>query len=102
MAGTREITAGATAHSELPTHTDDAVRGGAGEPGSHPAKWKFWLLTMGGLYPLLTALVISTAPLLEPFPTPLRLACIMPVAVAAMVWVIMPSLSRYFADWLSR
>jgi hypothetical protein len=102
MVETREMTAVATAGGELPAHIDDVVRGGAEGPGSHPAKWKFWLLTMGGLYPLLTALVMSTAPLLEPFPTPLRLACIMPVAVAAMVWVIMPSLTRYFADWLSR
>ncbi|MEU6185572.1 hypothetical protein [Nocardia sp. NPDC047038] len=35
-------------------------------------------------------------------PSPLRLACIVPVAVAAMVWVIMPLLSRWFAGWLSR
>ncbi|MFI5539151.1 hypothetical protein ACIA5H_22470 [Nocardia sp. NPDC051900] len=35
-------------------------------------------------------------------PPPLRLACIVPVAVAAMVWVIMPLLSRWFAGWLSR
>lgn len=102
MVETRENTAVAMAHSEQPTHIDDAVHGGAGEPGSHPVKWKVRLLTMGGLYPLLTALAMSNASLLEPLPTPLRPACIMPVAAAAMVWVIMPSLSRYFADRLSR
>lgn len=69
---------------------------------AHPAKWKFWLLTMAGLYPLLTALVTVSGPLLESLPAPLRLACILPVAVAAMVWVIMPFLTRRFAGWLSR
>ncbi|MFI7001212.1 hypothetical protein [Nocardia sp. NPDC050175] len=68
----------------------------------HPAKWKFWLLTLIGLYPMLTVLVTVTAPLLEPLPTPLRLACILPVAVGAMVWVIMPFLTRRFAGWLAR
>ncbi|GAA5080188.1 hypothetical protein [Nocardia iowensis] len=69
---------------------------------AHPAKWKFWLLTLVGLYPLLTGLVTVTGPLLEPLPTPLRLACILPVAVAAMVWGIMPVLTRCFAGWLMR
>ncbi|MEU8899422.1 hypothetical protein [Nocardia sp. NPDC048505] len=67
----------------------------------HPVRWKMWLLTLAGLYPLLVALVMVTAPLLEPLPTPLRLACIMPVAVAAMVWGVMPVLTRRFAHWLS-
>ncbi|MGW1738340.1 hypothetical protein ACWCPQ_05965 [Nocardia sp. NPDC001965] len=99
MFDTKEITAVTSAHGELPAHFDDIV--GAQDTGAHPAKWKFWVLTMGGLYPLLTALVMITAPVLEPLPTPLRLACIMPVAVASMVWVIMPFLSRCFAGWLS-
>ncbi|WP_157171888.1 hypothetical protein [Nocardia higoensis] len=40
---------------------------------------------------------LVTAPLLAPLPAPLRPACIKPIAVAAMVWVIMPLLSRSFA-----
>ncbi|MFE9579390.1 hypothetical protein ACFYO1_23595 [Nocardia sp. NPDC006044] len=74
----------------------------AAPAAAHPAKWKFWLLTMAGLYPLLTALVTVTGPLLESLPAPVRLACILPVAVAAMVWVIMPLLTRRFAGWLAR
>ncbi|MEV6275649.1 hypothetical protein [Nocardia sp. NPDC051832] len=69
---------------------------------AHPAKWKFWLLTLAGLYPLLTVLVTVTAPLVEPLPAPLRLACILPIAVAAMVWGIMPFLTRRCAGWLAR
>ncbi|MFF3221599.1 hypothetical protein ACFYV7_02285 [Nocardia suismassiliense] len=73
-----------------------------GKADAHPAKWKFWVLTLVGLYPMLTGLVTVTAPLVEPLPTPLRLACILPVAVAAMVWVIMPVLTRLCAGWLAR
>ncbi|MEV6426578.1 hypothetical protein [Nocardia sp. NPDC051463] len=69
---------------------------------AHPPKWKFWLLTLLGLYPLLTVLVTLTAPVVEPLPTPLRLACILPIAVAAMVWVVMPLLTRLFARWLAK
>lgn len=100
MLDTKDITAVATTHSEPPAPLDD-VAADTGNTDTHPAKWKFWVLTMGGLYPLLTTLVMLTAPLLEPLPTPLRPACIMPIAVAAMVWVIMPFLSRRFAGWLS-
>ncbi|GAB4588946.1 hypothetical protein [Nocardia sp. IFM 10818] len=74
----------------------------AGGAAAHPPKWKFWLLTLLGLYPMLTVLITVTAPLLEDLPTPLRLACILPVAVGAMVWFIMPFLTNRFAGWLSR
>ncbi|MGW4713798.1 hypothetical protein [Nocardia sp. NPDC004260] len=84
--------------SGRPVRADDAVPSAA----ARPAKWKIWLLTIAGLYPLLTGLVTIAAPLLDQLPSPLRLACIVPVAVAAMVWVIMPLLSRWFAGWLSR
>ncbi|WP_454197434.1 hypothetical protein [Nocardia sp. Marseille-Q1738] len=67
-----------------------------------PAKWKIWLLTVVGLYPLLILLVTVTAPLLEPLPPSLRLAVIVPIAVAAMVWIVMPFLTRRFAGWLGR
>ncbi|MEV0248755.1 hypothetical protein AB0H76_19290 [Nocardia sp. NPDC050712] len=81
---------------ETSTHATPAANSTA-----HPPKWKFWLLTLVGLYPLLTILVTVTAPLVEPLPAPLRLACILPVAVAAMVWVIMPFLTRRCAGWLA-
>ncbi|WP_306356793.1 MULTISPECIES: hypothetical protein [unclassified Nocardia] len=84
------------------THESTVRNTAAEEPGAHPPKWKFWLLTLAGLYPMLTILVTVTAPVLEPLATPLRLACILPVAVAAMVWVIMPFLTRRCAGWLAR
>ncbi|MFI6868559.1 hypothetical protein [Nocardia sp. NPDC050406] len=77
-------------------------RGTAGVGAAHPPKWKFWLLTLLGLYPMLTVLITVTGPLLEDLPTPLRLAVILPIAVAAMVWGIMPFLTNRFAGWLAR
>ncbi|MEV5832886.1 hypothetical protein [Nocardia sp. NPDC052112] len=67
-----------------------------------PVKWKLWLLTVIGIYPLLTVLVTISAPLLEPLAPPLRLAIIVPIVVAAMVWVVMPFLTRRCARWLMR
>ncbi|WP_433206177.1 hypothetical protein ACQP1G_19405 [Nocardia sp. CA-107356] len=74
-------------------------------PATHsagPVKWKLWLLTVIGIYPLITILVTATAPLLESLAPPLRLAIIVPIAVAAMVWVVMPFLTRRCAGWLMR
>ncbi|MFC9996611.1 hypothetical protein [Nocardia sp. NPDC127526] len=88
-----------SASGEIRAGRDDATGSGG---AAHPPKWKFWLLTLIGPYPMLTVLITVTAPLLEGFPTPLRLACILPVAVAAMVWGIMPFLTNRFAGWLSR
>lgn len=79
----------------------DDSRGPAAQPAG-PVKWKLWLLTVIGIYPLLTVLVTISAPLLEPLAPPLRLAVIVPIAVAAMVWVVMPLLTRRCAGWLMR
>ncbi|WP_063037113.1 hypothetical protein [Nocardia pseudovaccinii] len=76
-------------------------RSSAAQPAA-PAKWKLWLLTVIGIYPLLTVLVTISGPLLEPLAPPLRLAVIVPIAVAAMVWVVMPLLTRRCAGWLMR
>ncbi|WP_433520563.1 hypothetical protein ACQPZ2_24335 [Nocardia pseudovaccinii] len=76
-------------------------RSPAAQPAA-PVKWKLWLLTAIGIYPLLTVLVTISGPLLEPLAPPLRLAVIVPLAVAAMVWVVMPLLTRRCAGWLMR
>ncbi|MFI9503139.1 hypothetical protein [Nocardia sp. NPDC052566] len=72
------------------------------KPVARPAKWKLWLLTVVGLYPLLTVLVTVTNPLLENLIAPLRLLIIIPIAVAAMTWVIMPFLFKRCGAWLAR
>ncbi|NLE82498.1 MAG: hypothetical protein GX610_23545 [Rhodococcus sp.] len=58
-------------------------------------------MTVGGIYPVLTVLVAATTPLMDGLPQPVRLAVIVPLAVASMVWVVTPVLSRRFHSWLS-
>ncbi|NNH69789.1 hypothetical protein HLB23_07900 [Nocardia uniformis] len=91
-----------TQRSSANSTANHSGAGSTANTAAHPAKWKIWLLTLIGLYPMLTVLVMLTAPLLESLPTPLRLACILPVAVGAMVWVIMPRLTKLCAGWLAR
>ncbi|MFC9786948.1 hypothetical protein [Rhodococcus sp. NPDC127528] len=67
-----------------------------------PRRWKVWLLTVCGIYPVLTVMVTVLTPLMGGGPLPARLAVIVPVAVASMVWVVMPFLTRRFHGWLSR
>ncbi|MGF6889136.1 antibiotic biosynthesis monooxygenase (ABM) superfamily enzyme [Nocardia sp. GAS34] len=65
-----------------------------------PARWKLWLLTVCGIYPIITALATLTGPLLSELPVPVRLAVLIPIAVAAMVWIVMPALTSHFHGWL--
>ncbi|MGW6376151.1 hypothetical protein ACWFRB_08820 [Rhodococcus sp. NPDC055112] len=67
-----------------------------------PRRWKVWLLTVCGIYPVLTVMVTVLTPLMGGVPVPARLAVIVPGVVASMVWVVMPFLTRRFHGWLSR
>ncbi|NEW39592.1 hypothetical protein GV794_28585 [Nocardia cyriacigeorgica] len=67
-----------------------------------PVRWKMWVLTLAGLYPLLCVLLTVTGPLLDSLATPVRLALILPIAVAAMTWIVMPFLTRRCDGWLAR
>ena len=67
-----------------------------------PRRWNVWLLTVCGIHPVLTVTVTVLTPLMGGLAQPARLAVIVPVAVAAMVWVVTPFLMRRFHGWLSR
>jgi antibiotic biosynthesis monooxygenase (ABM) superfamily enzyme len=69
---------------------------------AQPTRWKLWLLTVCGIYPIITVLATATAPLLGALAVPLRLAVLIPIAVAAMVWIVMPALTSRFQTWLFR
>jgi antibiotic biosynthesis monooxygenase (ABM) superfamily enzyme len=71
-------------------------------PPGGPKRWKLWLLTVCGIYPVITILATLTGPVLGGLVVPLRLAVLIPVAVAAMVWIVMPALTRRFGAWLVR
>ncbi|MFE3227574.1 hypothetical protein [Nocardia sp. NPDC059228] len=68
---------------------------------NQPARWKLWLLTVCGIYPVITVLATILGPVLASWPTPLRLALLIPISVAAMVWIVMPFLTRRFGGWLA-
>ncbi|MDL9938521.1 hypothetical protein QSJ18_17375 [Gordonia sp. ABSL1-1] len=70
--------------------------------GRAPRRWKLWLVTVSTLYPLLLALSTISAPLDHEWPTAARLALLVPIAVALMVWVISPWQQRRFGSWMSR
>lgn len=65
-----------------------------------PARWKMWLLSAGGIYPVITVLTMLAGPLLAALPMPVRSAIIVPLLSAAMTWLVMPALSRLFARQL--
>ncbi|MFF3718658.1 hypothetical protein [Streptomyces prasinus] len=65
-------------------------------------RWKLWLLTVCAIYPTIVLLGLATNPVLEDLDLPVRLAVLVPVAAAAMVWQINPRLQRHFGAWLTR
>lgn len=67
-----------------------------------PDRWRMWLLTALGVYPVITVVSAVAGPLLAALPAPLRFLLITPVLTAAMTWVVMPALSRAFTRFLYR
>jgi antibiotic biosynthesis monooxygenase (ABM) superfamily enzyme len=58
------------------------------------------LLTWITIFPLITAIVAVTGPLLEELPLVLRLGITTALAVPLMTWVIMPRVTRLLRGWL--
>jgi antibiotic biosynthesis monooxygenase (ABM) superfamily enzyme len=67
-----------------------------------PRKWKVWLVTVCGVYLVLNLVFWAMSPLLAGLAMPARLAVVVPIAVAAMVWVITPTATRRLGSWLLR
>lgn len=65
-----------------------------------PARWKMWLLSACGIYPIITLTTMAAGPLLMPLPPPARFAVVTPVLSALMTWAVMPVLTRLFAPLL--
>ena len=67
-----------------------------------PPRWKMWLLSACGIYPIITLITVLAGPLLSPLPAPTRFAIVTPVLSGLMTWAVMPALSRLFARFLYR
>jgi uncharacterized protein len=72
-----------------------------GRPGTPPPPpYKMALLTWITIFPLITAIVLATGPLLNDLPVVARLGITTAVAVPLMTWVVMPRVTRLLRGWL--
>lgn len=65
-----------------------------------PPRWKMWLLSACGIYPIISLVTIVFGPLLAALDPFARFAIITPVLSALMTWLVMPGLSRVFRHFL--
>jgi uncharacterized protein len=65
-----------------------------------PPRSKMAILTWVTIFPLITLLVVATAPLLGRLPLVARLAVTTGVTVSLMTWVVMPRVTRLLHRWL--
>jgi uncharacterized protein len=72
-----------------------------GQPSAAPpAPYKMALLTWITIFPLITAIVALTGPLLKDLPLVVRLGITTALAVPLMTWVVMPRVTRLLRRWL--
>jgi antibiotic biosynthesis monooxygenase (ABM) superfamily enzyme len=73
----------------------------ASQPGvPPPPPYKMALVTWVAIFPLITGVVVATAPLLGGWPLVARLAVTTAVTVPLMTWVVMPRVTRALHRWL--
>jgi len=70
------------------------------QPGAPPPAYKMAVLTWAAIFPLITPMVVASAPLIGPLPLARRLAVTTLVTVSLMTWVVMPRLTRLLRRWL--
>ena len=71
------------------------------QPGTAPPPpYKMALVTWAAIFPLITGVVVASAPLLGPLPLVARLAVTTGVTVPLMTWVVMPRVTRLLHRWL--
>ena len=70
-------------------------------PGAPPPPpYKMAIVTWMTIFPLITLVVVATAPLLGNLPLVARLAVTTGVTVPLMTWVVMPRMTRLLHRWL--
>lgn len=65
-----------------------------------PADYKIAALILLGLYPLVLLLDVALGPLTKQLPPALAALIGLLISVPAMVWIVLPLLSKLFARWL--
>jgi uncharacterized protein len=71
------------------------------QPGARPPPpYKMAILTWATIFPLITLVVLASAPLIGSWQLFPRLAVTTLVTVSAMTWVVMPRVTRLLRGWL--
>lgn len=65
-----------------------------------PPKWKMCIVSWLAIFPLLSIVLIGTAPMLHDVPMVLRLFLNTLIMAPLMTWVVMPRMTRMFRKWL--
>jgi uncharacterized protein len=65
-----------------------------------PPAYKMALVTWVTIFPLITLVVVVSAPLLGSLPLVVRLAATTAVTVSLMTWMVMPRMTRLLHRWL--
>jgi antibiotic biosynthesis monooxygenase (ABM) superfamily enzyme len=70
------------------------------QPGAPPPRYKMAVLTWVTIFPLITLVVVVSAPLMGSLPLVFRLGVTTLVTVSLMTWVVMPRVTRLLRGWL--
>jgi antibiotic biosynthesis monooxygenase (ABM) superfamily enzyme len=70
------------------------------QPGAPPPPYKMAVVTWVTIFPLITLVVVVSAPLIGSLPLVPRLAVTTLVTVSLMTWVVMPRVTRLLRGWL--
>jgi antibiotic biosynthesis monooxygenase (ABM) superfamily enzyme len=89
-----------TAERVKPQQAPNVGRQGDQPPAAAPPRYKFALLTWAGAYAVITLILALLGPAMAPWPLPLR-TLLSALMVAALTWLVMPSLTRLCRGWLT-
>jgi antibiotic biosynthesis monooxygenase (ABM) superfamily enzyme len=65
-----------------------------------PPRYKLALLTWAGAYAVITLILGVLGPTMAAWPLPVRTLLLSAMMVAALTWLVIPSLTRLFRGWL--
>ena len=71
-------------------------------PMPAPRRWKMWILTVCAIYPVITTLGYIVEAIAVGLPVWAHFLILAPIAVALLVFWIMPMLTKRFFPWLTR
>jgi antibiotic biosynthesis monooxygenase (ABM) superfamily enzyme len=81
---------------EMPTPNQAAAG-----PQAPPPRHKMAILTWAGAWAMITLILGVLGPVTATWPLPLRTLVISVLMVLALTWVVIPTLTRVFAGWLT-